>query len=254
MTRIRRPLIAGNWKMNGLHVDSINRVENILTSFSKNLEPSFDIIISPPATMLATISSLVTLSNVYLCGQDCHHATYGAHTGDVSATMLADAGCSYVIVGHSERRISYNETNDLVRRKATTALEAGLTAIICIGEREDQRNAGDTNDIIIKQLSESLPPQSVSENVIVAYEPIWAIGTGLTPSKDDVQYTHHLIRENLSKLLSPSDANEIRLLYGGSLKPENARELLMLPDVDGGLVGGASLDWQDFMAIAECYV
>ena len=251
MAGTRRPLIAGNWKMNGLLTDSTDRLRNIILSISTIVEPSFDLLVSPPTTLLTNISDMIKESGIFLCGQDCHPEKFGAYTGDISAVMLADAGCSHVIVGHSERRIFYSETNELVRKKATVAIEAGLTPIICIGETEEERKAGNTNDVILKQLSASLPPKSILENIIVAYEPVWAIGTGLIPNKEDVQDTHSLIRANISKIISPAFAEQIRLLYGGSVKPNNARQFFKLPDVDGALVGGASLKWRDFMAIAE---
>ena len=216
------------------------------------MNPEFEILICPPTTLLAPIAEFIKGGRIYLGGQDCHSETFGAHTGDISALMLADAGCSHVIVGHSERRLNYNETNDIICKKASAALAADLTILICIGETRVQREAGHANDVILQQLSASLPEQFNSENTIIAYEPIWAIGTGLTPNDEDIQNTHHRIRGSLSDIITSSEADNVRLLYGGSVKPDNAKEILSLPDVDGALVGGASLNWQDFISIAKC--
>ena len=166
--------------------------------------------------------------------------------------MLADIGCSHVIVGHSERRLAHNETNKIIFEKASSAMAANLIAIICVGESEDERANGQTKNVILSQLSASLPPHSTAANMIIAYEPIWAIGTGVTPNNYDVQEIHSMIRKNLSGIMSSANANQTRILYGGSVKPSNADEFLSLPDVDGALVGGASLNWEDFMAIATC--
>ncbi|MDC0189851.1 triose-phosphate isomerase [Rhodospirillales bacterium] len=249
---LRRPLIAGNWKMNGLRQDSLLRVENIVAALSKISSPPFETLICPPATMLGLISNSIKGSEIFLGAQDCHPASSGAYTGDISAEMLADIGCSHVIVGHSERRLALGETDKIIIEKASSAIAANLIAIICVGESEDQRANGQTKNVILSQLSASLPPHSTAANMIIAYEPIWAIGTGVTPNNDDVQEIHSLIRKNLSGIISSANANQTRILYGGSVKPSNAYKFLSLPDVDGALVGGASLDWEDFMAIATC--
>ena len=252
MAELRRPLIAGNWKMNGLRQDSLLRVENIVTALSKISNSTFETLICPPATMLGMISSSIKGSEIFLGAQDCHPASSGAYTGDISAEMLADIGCSHVIVGHSERRLAHSETNKIIFEKASSAIAANLIAIICVGESADQKADGQTKNVILSQLSASLPPHSTSANIIIAYEPIWAIGTGVTPNKYDVQEIHSMIRENLSGIVSSANANQTRILYGGSVKPSNAYEFLSLPDVDGALVGGASLNWEDFMAISAC--
>ena len=249
---VRRPLIAGNWKMNGLHNDSLVQAENILLAMGNIINPTFDILICPPSTLLAPIFEIIKESSVYLGGQDCHSKHQGAFTGDISALMLADIGCSHVIIGHSERRLGHDEPDELISDKASSALAAGLTIIICIGESQTQREKGQADDVIISQLTASLPKQSNSKNTIVAYEPIWAIGTGITPNNKEIQDTHLSIRKSLSNLLPNSEAEKIRLLYGGSVKPENAKDILSLTDVDGALVGGASLNWQDFISIANC--
>jgi len=248
----RQPLIVGNWKMNGLHNDSLVRVENILQSTNEILDTPVDLLICPPTTLLAPIAEMIKGSNVNLGGQDCHQETFGAHTGDISALMLADAGCSHVIVGHSERRSDYKETNEMICKKGSAGLAAELTIIICIGETKIEREKGQANDVILTQLSASLPKQSNWGNTIIAYEPIWAIGTGLTPNKKEIQDTHSRIRKSLSEIFTKPDAEKFRLLYGGSVKPNNAQEILSLTDVDGALVGGASLNWQDFVSIARC--
>jgi len=252
MAELRRPLIAGNWKMNGLRQDSLLRVENIVAALSKISNSPFETLICPPATMLGMISSSIKGSKIFLGAQDCHPDSSGAYTGDISAEMLADMGCSHVIVGHSERRSAHGETNKLIFEKASSAIAANLIAIICVGESENQRANGQTKNVILSQLSASLPPHSTAANMIIAYEPIWAIGTGVTPQIYDVQEIHSLIRENLSGIISSANADQTRILYGGSVKPSNAYEFLSLPDVDGALVGGASLNWEDFMAIATC--
>ena len=252
MAELRRPLIAGNWKMNGLRQDSLLRVKNIVAALCTISNSPFETLICPPATMLETISSSIKGSELFLGAQDCHPASSGAYTGDISAEMLADIGCSHVIVGHSERRLAHGETNKLIFEKASSAIAADLIAIICVGESENQRANGQTQNVILSQLAASVPPQSTSANLIIAYEPIWAIGTGLTPDNDDVQEIHSMIREHLSGITSSANANQTRILYGGSVKPSNAYQFLSLPDVDGALVGGASHDWEDFMTIATC--
>jgi triosephosphate isomerase len=244
--------VAGNWKMNGMQasLDEVARLIGML----EGKGPRCDVMICPPATLVAPMSRLVATSAVRLGGQDCHTEAKGAHTGDISAEMLRDAGCSAVIVGHSERRADHGETDDLVRRKAQGAHRAGLTAIICIGETLEEREAGRTIEVVAGQLEGSLPPSATAEDTIVAYEPVWAIGTGLTPSLEQVAAAHGAIRERLRGRLGGPVGGAMTILYGGSVKPDNARALLSVSNVDGALVGGASLKAADFMGIIGVYV
>ena len=247
----RRPLIVGNWKMNGL-LDLVKNLAGVLADKVDQNDPThFDMLICPPATLLHPIKILVGKSRLLLGGQDCHMAESGAHTGDISAEMLKDLGSSHVIVGHSERRVDYNETNEIVKSKAEAALGVNLTAIICVGETEAERNQGITVDVVKSQILGSIPERATAENIIIAYEPVWAIGTGQTPTKSQVQEVHVLIRKTLGDKIGLKEAEQTRLLYGGSVKPSNAIELMELNDVDGALVGGASLSPIDFWVIAE---
>ena len=243
-----RPLIAGNWKMNGLR-SSMAEFEAMLAGAPK-VSGTADLLICPPATLIAAFAAKLTgTKGVAIGGQDCHPKASGAHTGDISAEMLADAGATAVIVGHSERRADHGEGDNLVRQKAEAAWRAGLTAIVCIGETQNQRDTGQTLDICRGQLQGSLPDGSRADNMVVAYEPVWAIGTGLTPTAIDVEHIHQFIRETLSARFSGEGAG-MRILYGGSVKPSNAKELMAVANVNGALVGGASLKAADFLAIA----
>lgn len=243
-----RPLIAGNWKMNGLR-SSMAEFEAMLAGASK-VTGKADLLVCPPATLIVAFAAKLGASKaVAIGGQDCHPKASGAHTGDISAEMLADAGASAVIVGHSERRADHGEGNGLVRQKAEAAWRAGLTAIVCIGETQSQRDASRTLDICGGQLQGSLPDGARAENLVVAYEPIWAIGTGLTPTAKDVEQIHQFIRKTLSARFSGEGA-KMRILYGGSVKPSNTRELMGVANVNGALIGGASLKATDFLAIA----
>ena len=243
-----RPLIAGNWKMNGLR-SSMAEFEAMLAGASK-VAAKADLLVCPPATLIAAFAAkLAGSKGLAIGGQDCHPKPSGAHTGDISAEMLADAGASAVIVGHSERRADHGEDDSLVRKKAEAAWRAGLTAIVCIGETQSQRDAGQTLDICGGQLQGSLPEGARADNLVVAYEPVWAIGTGLTPTAKDVEQIHQFIRQTLSARFSQEGAR-IRILYGGSVKPSNARELMGVANVNGALIGGASLKATDFLAIA----
>tara|TARA_B100000315_G_scaffold212947_1_gene210610 strand:+ start:115 stop:843 length:729 start_codon:yes stop_codon:yes gene_type:complete len=208
-----------------------------------------DLLVCPPATLLREVSETLAGSIIAVGGQDCHALGSGAHTGDVSAAMLKDAGCSHVIVGHSERRTDHRETDDQVKAKAAAAHACNLTAIICVGETREERDRGEAMAIVGSQLVGSLPDGATAENTVIAYEPVWAIGTGLVATVGDVAETHAEVRVGLTKIFSDSDA--IRILYGGSVKPGNAVGLMELEDVDGALVGGASLEVDDFWAIAE---
>jgi triosephosphate isomerase len=243
-----RPLIAGNWKMNGLKSSSVE-FEAMLAG-APDVAAKADLLVCPPATLIAAFADKARGSRTLKVGaQDCHPKPSGAHTGDISAEMLADAGASAVIVGHSERRADHGETDVEVRQKAEAAWRAGLTAIVCIGETQHQRDAGQTLDICGGQLNLSLPDGARSDNLVVAYEPVWAIGTGLTPTVGDVEQIHRFIRELLMARFNGEGA-AIRILYGGSVKPSNARELMAVANVNGALVGGASLKAADFLAIA----
>lgn len=244
-------LIAGNWKMNGLR-DSAGALADALRGLAHSRPvKGCEILVCPPAPLLLLIGPRLDGTGIALGAQDCHPAEKGAHTGDISAAMLKDAGCSYVIVGHSERRSDHGESDAEVRAKAQAALTAGLRPIVCVGETEAQRTAGDALTVIESQLRGSLPDVANGANVVVAYEPVWAIGTGRTATPDDVAEVHGHIRALLREHLGGAPGAAVRLLYGGSVKPENAAELLAVPEVNGALVGGASLQAEDFWAIAE---
>ena len=243
----RRPLVAGNWKMNGLEA-SAGELKAIIAG-ARGL-PKADFIICPPATLVARFAALAQGSRVAIGGQDCHAEPAGAYTGDIAAEMLKDAGAGAVIVGHSERRRYHGETNAIVRGKALAARRAGLLAIICVGDTRVERDAGKTHTVVRAQLDGSLPDGF--SDFVVAYEPVWAIGTGVTPTRDDVLAMHRFIRERLCARYG--DAGQgVRILYGGSVKPANAKELLGIDNVDGALIGGASLKADEFLAIAAVY-
>jgi len=241
------PLIAGNWKMNGLR-PALEEVDKLAALVAGGVRPHCDIAICPPATLLMQMSARLAGTVIVTGGQDCHPAAGGAHTGDLSAPMLADAGAAYVIVGHSERRADHGETDALVSDKARAALGAGLVPIICVGETRAEREAGEAEAVVGRQLAGSIPDVAASESFVIAYEPVWAIGTGLTPSTGDIAQMHGAIRRLLVGRFGERGA-AVRILYGGSLKPANAREILAVPDVNGGLVGGASLLSSDLYAI-----
>ena len=248
MTDAIRPLIAGNWKMNGLKASSAE-FEAMLAG-APGVAAKADLLVCPPATLIAAFAEKARGSNTIAIGaQDCHPKASGAHTGDLSAEMLADAGASAIIVGHSERRADHGESDALVRQKTEAVWRAGLTAIVCIGETQQQRDAGQALDICRGQLDLSLPDQAKADNLVVAYEPVWAIGTGLTPTVGDVQQIHKFIRDFLIARFNGEGART-RILYGGSVKPSNAAELMAVANVNGALVGGASLKAADFLAIA----
>ncbi len=243
-----RTLIAGNWKMNGLRADG-QALAWAIAERARALPVSGpELLVCPPATLIDIVVEAVADSSVVVGGQDCHAAPSGAHTGDIAAPMLADLGCRYVIVGHSERRTNHGETSAQVRAKAEAALAAGLAAIVCIGETLAERDAGRTLEVIKTQLSASLPKGAAAANVVVAYEPVWAIGTGRNATAAQVAEVHTLIRHELKGRVG--DADLVRILYGGSVKPANAGELLAVRNVNGALIGGASLKAEDFMAIA----
>jgi len=242
------PLVAGNWKMNGL-AGSVAELAKIIAG-AAGLVGKADLMVCPPATLIAAFAQAARGSKIAIGGQDCHAAVSGAHTGDIAAEMLADAGATAVIVGHSERRTDHHETDAQVRAKALAAQRAGLMAIVCVGEQRAQREAGETLAIVGGQLDGSLP--DTAANLVIAYEPVWAIGTGLTPTPADVAEVHAFIRKRLVERYGAPGA-ALRILYGGSVKPSNAKELLAIPHVNGALVGGASLKADDFLSIAVVY-
>ncbi len=248
-----RPLVAGNWKMNGLR-----RAETVLHEIAAGYTPGLriatELLVCPPATLLRGFAVAALGSGVAVGAQDCHPAQSGAFTGDLSAEMLADAGASYVIVGHSERRQYHREKDADVRAKAEAACRAGLTPIVCVGETREEREAGRTLAVVRRQVRGSLPEDASGATLVVAYEPVWAIGTGLTPTAADVAEVHALIRGELRRAVGRAEHGRVRILYGGSVKPANARELLGVEHVDGALVGGASLVAADFLAIAGAYL
>lgn len=248
---VRKTLIAGNWKMNGLLEDGIALAKGVATEAKKAARKDCEFLVCPPFTLLTSVKKAIKGSRVMLGAQDCHFDAKGAHTGDISPVMLKDLGCQYVIVGHSERRTDHHESNELIAKKAAAAINAGLKVIICIGETEAEKDAGKTIDVCAKQIMGSVPEIATAQNTVIAYEPVWAIGTGRTPTAAEVEDVHAAIRKVIGQKLGRANANKMRILYGGSMKPSNAKELLALPDVDGGLIGGASLKVADFMAIGE---
>jgi triosephosphate isomerase len=237
-------LAAGNWKMNGLAA----ALAEVQALNATHPAPVCEMLLCPPATLLAQMNWAARGSNLRLGGQDCHPDASGAHTGDISAAMLKDAGAAYVILGHSERRADHGETDALVRAKAKAALAAGLIPIVCVGETEAQRDAGQTLGVIGAQLDGSVPEGATAATLVVAYEPVWAIGTGRTPTIPQIAEVHAFLRARLTALIG-AEAAGVRLLYGGSVKPSNAAEIFAVPHVDGALVGGASLKAADFGAI-----
>jgi len=245
----RRPLVAGNWKMNGLR-SSAAEFTRIVEGAQKLT--AVDLMICPPATLLVLFAAAAKGTPVLIGAQDCHAEPSGAFTGDLSAEMLKDAGASAVIVGHSERRIYHKETDTDVRAKALAARRAGLCAIVCVGETRAEREGGRALAVVGTQLDGSVPDGATAENLVVAYEPVWAIGSGLTPTPSDVAEMHAFVRQRLGSRLG-EEGQGIRILYGGSVKPSNAKELLHVANVDGALVGGASLKADEFLAIAGVY-
>jgi triosephosphate isomerase len=248
MTSIR-PLIAGNWKMNGLQ-GSLAELAKLRDAVVRDgLAGNADILICPPATLIAPAAEAMRDGPINIGAQDCRAEISGAFTGDVSAAMLADSGASSVILGHSERRALHGERDIDVRAKAEAAHRSGLTAIVCVGETAGERRLGLTLAVIARQLRGSLPTSAGAQNTVIAYEPVWALGPGLTPTPADIAEVHHFIRVELAGLLGQAVADGARILYGGSVKPNNAAELLTIDGVDGALVGGASLLADDFLPI-----
>ncbi len=249
MARSRQPLIAGNWKMNGLRADALALATAVAEGVKRAGWTDREILVCPPATLLMAVAEAMKGSGVLVGGQNCHADASGAHTGDISAEMLRDASASHVIVGHSERRTDCGETDAAVRAKAEAAWRAGLLPIVCIGETLAEREAGRTLQVLETQIKGSVPAAATAAKLVVAYEPVWAIGTGKTPTVAEVAAAHAHIRKVLSGLVPDADA--VRLLYGGSVKGSNAGELLAVGDVDGALIGGASLKADEFLAIAK---
>ncbi|MBY6115622.1 triose-phosphate isomerase [Mameliella alba] len=241
---MRRKLAAGNWKMNGTRAALAE-----LAAMAGAAEGAAEVLICPPAPLIGAAAEAA--KGIAIGGQDCHAAPSGAHTGDVSAPMLADAGASYVILGHSERRADHGEDDALIREKARAAWDSNLTAVVCVGETLDQREAHNTLDIIGGQLAGSIPDGATAHRLVVAYEPVWAIGTGKVPTMDQIAEVHDFIRARLERRFGAGVGRSTRLLYGGSVKPSNAAEIFAVPNVDGALVGGASLKAADFVPIID---
>lgn len=251
MTPDVRPLVAGNWKMNGTR-ESLIEIKSIAEGVEGDLSEKVEALICPPATLLYVATSLATDSPLQVGAQDCHPEAFGAHTGDISAEMIADCFGTYVIVGHSERRTDHRESDEQVRVKASAAHRAGLTAIVCVGETGGERDAGQTLDILKRQMDGSIPDNATAEDTVIAYEPVWAIGTGVTPTVEDVKAAHAFMRGELVGRFG-DEGRRMRILYGGSVKPGNALELMSVENVDGALIGGASLKADDFLAIYRVY-
>jgi triosephosphate isomerase (TIM) len=246
---VRTKLVAGNWKMNGLREDLAALVHALVqrtTTAGGGSAPGCELLVCPPATLLSAVGGLLAGSGVALGGQDCHAAAKGPFTGDISPEMLVDAGCTHVILGHSERRYGHGESDAMVREKILGAWRAGLTGILCVGETRPQREGGTAIDVVSAQLAGSIPNDASSDNLVVAYEPVWAIGTGLTATLEDIAAMHAAIRARLPV--------GTRILYGGSVNPQNAADILGLAEVDGALVGGASLDAESLWNIARCCI
>ena len=251
MTPDITPLVAGNWKMNGER-DSLDQLALMARGVDDELAEKVDVVICPPATLLYVATTLSEDTPLQVGAQDCHNEPKGAHTGDISAEMIKDCFADYCIVGHSERRTDYEESDFHVAGKAQACWRAGLTAIICIGETEAEYDSGQAQAVLARQIASSVPEGATENDTIIAYEPVWAIGTGKTPSPEDIRDVHAFIREELAQKLG-GHGERMRILYGGSVKPDNAPELLSVMNVDGALVGGASLKAEDFIAICETY-
>ena len=246
-----KPMVAGNWKMNGTTANL--KEPRLLAGMMRGVKLKCDVMVCPPATLIRRVKAVMKGSQVKTGGQDCHAAVSGAHTGDISADMLKDAGATAVIVGHSERRTNHKETDSIVAAKAQAAHKSGITAIICIGETLEERKGGKTLEVLTTQIKASVPTGCTAANTVVAYEPVWAIGTGLTPTVAEIAEAHAHIRKELSGVLAEEGA-KTRILYGGSVKPTNAVELMSIANVNGALVGGASLKAVDFIGIIKAYI
>ena len=244
-----RPLVAGNWKMNGLR-RSTDTIEALKAHANETLLERIDLLICPPTTLISLAVKTVDTVPIHIGGQSCHPSESGAHTGDIAPEMLRDLGASYVLAGHSERRTDHGESDIDVHAQTLGAWRAGLCAIVCVGETKDERQAGSAVSVVAAQLTASVPDGALADNCVIAYEPVWAIGTGLTPTVADIAEMHDAIRANLVTRFGEEGA-AMRLLYGGSVKPSNARDVLSPSNVDGALVGGASLSAADFLDIAK---
>ena len=242
----RRKLIVGNWKMNGRLTSGLTLVKDLTEKAANQKMLPFDMVVCPPTTLLWPVSESLMGSPILLGAQDCHKANHGAYTGDISAGMLADLGCRYVILGHSERRTGHSETSEMVAHKVEAAQLAGLVTIVCVGETQEQRAAGKTEVVIEEQVRKSLPGSFQASNLVIGYEPVWAIGSGEVPSVSDIERVHRVIRRTLGTV-----GESIRVIYGGSVAPNNAATILANPEIDGALVGSASLNSDGFWAIAE---
>ena len=251
MTPDVRPLVAGNWKMNGTR-DALGEIKAMAEGVAGPLSDHVDALICPPATLLYVATALCTDSPLMIGAQDCHQKVSGAHTGDISAEMIADCFGTHVILGHSERRTDHAESDHVVREKAAAAYQAELTAIICIGETAGERDGYQTLDVLKRQLDGSIPDGATAENTVIAYEPVWAIGSGLTPTNEDISVAHAFMRSELVRRFG-EEGKKMRILYGGSVKPGNAETLMGIANVDGALIGGASLKATDFLAIYSVY-
>ena len=241
----RKRLIAGNWKMNG-NIRSIDE----LSEMSKSCDVHHcEVIICPPAILLSEAKQIMTNTSIKIGAQNCHYENSGAFTGEISAEMLVNLGIEAVILGHSERRQHFFEKDDLIKSKARSANNQGLTSIICIGETSEEKHLMQTDTVVINQLRTSLPETFSHSNTVIAYEPVWAIGTGKTPTADEIADVHYKIREYIAKVSNAETSNSIRIIYGGSVNPKNAKDILSVKDVDGALVGGASLLEKDFSRI-----
>ena len=252
MTPGIRPLLAGNWKMNGLRSD-LGTIRDIAGQGAEAAAGKADLLLCVPATLLYVATTLSEDTPLAIGAQDCHPVPNGAHTGDIAAEMIADCYATHCIVGHSERRTAHGESSEAVREKAGACHRAGLVAIVCVGETDEENREGRTRDVVVDQIVRSLPPGATASNTVIAYEPVWAIGTGRTPSEAEVQRIHGQIREVLDGRSDRAAMERARILYGGSVKPANAPALMSIPNVDGALVGGASLDAADFLGIASAY-
>ncbi|MEM0947451.1 MAG: triose-phosphate isomerase [Pseudomonadota bacterium] len=242
---MRRKLAAGNWKMNG-DGSALGEVTTLMERFPT---PQSELLICPPATLIARMAGIADGNALMVGGQDCHQDPSGAHTGDIAAAMLAEAGAAYVILGHSERRADHGETDALIAAKTRAAWDAGLTAVVCVGEKLEEREAGRTLEVTGGQLEGSVPNGASPERLVIAYEPVWAIGTGKVPTLTEIGEVHEFLRSELAERFGEPVAQGVRLLYGGSVKPGNAAEIFAVADVDGALVGGASLKAADFGGI-----
>ena len=249
---MRRKLIAGNWKMNGLKADAVELAKSVFEKFDNVENCPFDVLVCPPMNVLGFVCD-VPHKSVFVGAQDVAETVKpnGAFTGDISAVMVKDLGATWTLVGHSERRTYHNETDTVVRQKAENAINNGLTVVICVGETLEEREAGRALEVVTRQVRESMPSIANAANCVLAYEPVWAIGTGKVPTTADVAEMHTAIRAEIAKNLGTEVADAMRILYGGSVKPENAKELLSADNVDGALIGGASLKADSFWAIAE---